>query len=105
VSVGLGVGLEVGPYLVAAGEVREVRRHGEVLEVGHVPRGDEVQRVIVGVPVAADPVGLLVAVDVVAGLAELLQGGDAGRTGPDDAVAGHGRSSFPAGVGGMGFSG
>ena len=67
-----------------------VGRHREVFEERRVPRGDQVERVIVGVPVPTHTIGLLVAVDLVARRAELLQGGDARRAGPDDAVAGHG---------------
>ena len=53
------------------------------------------QRVVVSVPVTADSVGLLVAVDVVAGLTQLLERGDAGGTGADDAVAGNAGSVLP----------
>ena len=89
VPVLAGVRLDVGAHLVAAREVGVLRRHREVLEEGRVARGDQVQRVVVGVPVPAHPIGLLVAVDLVARRPQLLQGGDAGRAGPDDAVAGH----------------
>jgi len=46
-----------------------------------------VQGLVVGVPVPADPVGLLKALGVVPRLAELLEGRDAGSAGSDDAVA------------------
>jgi hypothetical protein len=83
------VGLDVGPDLVAPREVRVVGGHREALERGRVARGDQVQRLVVGVPVAADPIGLLEALDLVAGLAQLLQGRQPGRAGTDHAVSGH----------------
>jgi len=46
-----------------------------------------VQGLVVGVPVPADPAGLLKALGVVPRLAELLEGRDAGGAGSDDAVA------------------
>ena len=49
------------------------------------------ERVVIGVPVTTDPVGLLVAVGVEARPSELLQSGDAGGAGADDAVSSHGR--------------
>jgi hypothetical protein len=102
-SVVAGEGLDVAAHLVAAGEVGVLRRHREALERGGVPRGDEVQRVVVAVPVAADAAGALEAHDLVPGRAQLLDGGQAGGTGTDDAVAGHARSF--AGGGGPGESG
>ena len=73
-SVLPGVGLDVLADLVPARKMRVVRRHGEVLEVGHVPGRDQVEGFVIGVPVAADAAGLFEAVDVVARLAELLKG-------------------------------
>jgi hypothetical protein len=45
------------------------------------------QRLVVGVPVPADPAGLLETLDVMANLTELLQGRKPGGARPDDAVA------------------
>jgi hypothetical protein len=87
VTVVARVGLDIGADLVPPGKVRVVLRHREALERGHVPRGDQVQGLVVGMPVPADPAGLLKALGVVARLAELLEGGDARRASPDDAVA------------------
>jgi hypothetical protein len=84
-----GVRLDVGADLVAAREVRVVAGIGKSSKKVMSLEGDQVERVVVGVPVPADPVGLLEAVDLVARLAEMLQGGDAGCAGPDDEVAGH----------------
>jgi hypothetical protein len=85
----VGVRVEVGQHLVAGGEQRVVRRHREALVTGDVPRGDQVQCVVVGVPVAAHPVGLLETVDFAARLGQGFHGGQPGRAGADHAIAGH----------------
>ena len=85
----VGVRVQVGQHLVAGGEQRVVRRHREVVVAGHVARGDQVERVVVGVPVSADPVGLLKALDDPARLGQGLHGGQAGGAGADHAVASH----------------
>src|SRR5512133_672719 len=50
-------GLDVGAHLVSARVDREFRRHRETLEARYVARSDQMQRLVVGVPVPTDPVG------------------------------------------------
>ena len=83
------VRLEILAHLVSTGEMRIVRGHGESLEPRHVAGRDQVQSVVVGVPMPAHTIGLLEAVDVHPLRAQSLKGGDAGGAGTDDAVAGH----------------
>ena len=71
------------------------------LEAGDVARRDQVQRLVVGVPVAADAVRPLEAVDREALPREYLHGGQAGGAGAYDAVPGcrHGSTVRPGEVG------
>ena len=86
----VGVEVEVLQHLVAVGEERPVLGHGEALEARHLSRGDQVERVVVVIPVTTDGVGLLEAVDVVTGIEHGLECSEAGGSGADDAVASHG---------------
>jgi len=68
----MGVRLDVAPNLVPTRKVRVLLGHREALEVGHVARSDQVQRVVVGVPMSPDAIGLLKALDLVSCFAQLL---------------------------------
>ena len=75
----------LGTLVSRTGE-RVVRRHGEAVEGGAVPRRDELQGLVVGMPVAADPVALPVAAHREALLQQGLEGGQAGSAGANDAL-------------------
>ena len=88
----IGEEVEVLQHLIAVGEERPVLGHGEALVAGHLTGGDQVERVVVVIPVPADGVGLLEAVDLMARIEHGLEGGKARRAGSNDAVASHGVS-------------
>ena len=109
-AVRVGVRVQVGGDLVARREERVVGRHREARVARHVARGDEVQGLVVGVPVAADAVGRLEAVDLAAAREQGLEGGEAGGAGADDAVGRGGHAVLPvrapvSGAGGARLSG
>jgi len=54
---------DVVAHLVAAREQRIAGGHREALEARRVARGDQVQGLVVGVPMATDPVAAFEAVD------------------------------------------
>ena len=77
---------DVVAHLVAAREQRIVRRHREALEARRVARRDQVQALVVGVPVPADAVAALEAVDGKTFVEEHLQRAQPGGAGADQAV-------------------
>jgi hypothetical protein len=83
---GVGVVVLVRLELVAARVNRLVGRHGEAVEAGAAFRSDQVQGIVVGVPVTADVPGLLETVHVEAGVGHSLQGGKASGPGANDAI-------------------
>lgn len=89
VAVVACIGFDVRADLIAPRKVRVIGRHRKAFEEGHIARGDQVQRLVVGVPVPADPIGLLEALDVVTRLAHLLECGHTRCTGADDTVTRH----------------
>ncbi len=71
-------GEQVVAHLVPTREEGVARRHREAVEAGGVPRGDQVQRLVVPVPVAAGLRGPLEADDVVARIDQRAHGFEAG---------------------------
>src|SRR5699024_11128129 len=94
----VGIRGDVVPDLVPAREVRVIIGHREALEMSLVAGGDEVERLVVGVPVPGDSVGFLEAVGVDAGGVQLRECGEPGGSGTDDRVlparCGHSLWSF-----------
>ncbi len=82
------VAQQVVAHLVAARVQRIGGRHRVAGEPGAVTRRDQVQRLVAGVPLAADAVGRLEAVELEAGLVQGVDGREAGGAGADDAVPG-----------------
>ncbi|MNF58754.1 hypothetical protein D3C84_403220 [compost metagenome] len=92
---GVGVVVHVRLDLVAARVNRIVGRHGEAVEAGAAFRSDQMQGIVVGVPVTADVPRLLETVHVEAGVGHGLQGGKASGPGANDAIViGHYDSPF-----------
>jgi hypothetical protein len=84
-----GVVLDVGPNLVPPREVRVPPASGSLQRRSDPGPVMRCSAFVVGGPVAADAIRLLLAVDVVACVAKLLERRDTGRTGADDAITGH----------------
>ena len=81
-----GEAQDVVAHLVAAREQRILRRHREAVEARRVARRDQVQALVVGVPVPADAVAALEAVDGKAFVAQHLKRAQPGGAGADQAV-------------------
>ena len=79
-----GEALQVAAHLVTARIDRIARRHRIAGEAREVPGGDQVQGLVVGVPVAADALALLEAVERDPVPLEHLHRTQAGRAGADD---------------------
>ena len=81
-----GEAQDVVAHLVAAREQRILRRHREPVEARRVARRDQVQALVVGVPVPADAIAALEAVDGESFVAQHLERAEPGGAGADHAV-------------------
>jgi hypothetical protein len=78
---------DVVAHLVAAREQRILRRHREALEARRVARRNQMQALVVGVPMASDVVTALEAVDGKTFVNEHLESAKSGRSSTDQAVS------------------
>lgn len=83
----VGGSVEVLDHLVPAGEVGPVLRHRMTPEPGPVPGCDQVETVVVGVPVSPGPVGCFETVEFQPGLDQGVHGSHTGGPGTNHAIS------------------
>src|SRR5919197_5165942 len=88
-----GEGEDVVAHLVATREQWIVRGHREPVEAGRVPRRDQVQARVIRVPVAADAVAALEAIDGKTFVTEHLQRPEPCGSGTDQTVTASGHAA------------